>query len=313
MRKLLLTISCITAGLMSAQSQVTLTLQPGAAAGKDAELFSCGPCGYATRNFGNKPDLNAVAWTNNGNKSNIRSLIQFDLSAIPVGAVITDAKLSLYYNSDNQEGSHFSTFFYKNTTVINRVTSNWDESTVTWNNQPSVTTQNQVTLAASTSSTQSYPNINVTALVRDMVSNPSQSFGFRLKMKAEDQFRKLLFASSDHPNAALRPKLVITYTVPPVRLADQTVLQATEDMKLAMVVYPNPVRDEVKVSITTSQSQLATLQISDLSGRMVYRKEMLLNEGMNAMPVPVAEWRRGIYLVSVRSGSTMINEKLVVE
>jgi hypothetical protein len=46
---------------------------------------------------------------------------------------------------------------------------------------------------------------------------------------------------------------------------------------------------------------------------MVYRKEMLLNEGMNAMPVPVAEWRRGIYLVSVRSGSTMINEKLVVE
>ena len=309
MRKLLLTISCIAAGLLSAHSQTTITLQPGAAAGKDAELFSCGPCGYASRNFGNKPDLNAVAWTNNGNKSNIRSLIQFDLSAIPVGAVITDARLSLYYNSDNQEGSHFSTFFYKNTTMINRVTSNWDESTVTWNNQPSVTTANQVTLAASTSSTQSYPNINVTALVQDMVNNPAQSFGFRLKMKAEDQFRKLLFASSDHANAALRPKLVVTYTIPHPKMA------APSDASgmLSWSIAPNPAKDIVNLTVTTSEAASATLSVSDMTGKNIYSQPLEITAGKNVFSVPASEWSRGIYLVTLHYGNKVLNEKLVVD
>ena len=309
MRKLLLTISCIAAGLLSAHSQTTITLQPGAAAGKYAELFSCGPCGYASRNFGNKPDLNAVAWTNNGNKSNIRSLIQFDLSAIPVGAVITDARLSLYYNSDNQEGSHFSTFFYKNTTIINRVTSNWDESTVTWNNQPSVTTLNQVTLAASTSSTQSYPNINVTAMVQDMVNNPAQSFGFRLKMKAEDQFRKLLFASSDHANAALRPKLVVTYTIPHPRLAAST----NSSVMLTWGVAPNPAKDLFNLTITTSQATTATISVRDVTGKNIYSQTLELISGENALAIPAGEWSRGLYLITLESGNTILNEKLILQ
>jgi hypothetical protein len=189
----------------------TLTLQPDPAAGKDAELFSCVPCGYNNKNYGTKKDLNAIAWTNSGNISNIRSLIQFDLSSIPANAVVTSALLSLYYNPSSTEGTHSGT----NTALLQRVTSSWGELTVTWDTQPTTTTVNQATLPSSSSSTQDYPNINVTAMVQEMVTNPSTNFGFMLRQQTETIFRKMIFASSDNVTAALRPKLVVSYyTIP---------------------------------------------------------------------------------------------------
>ena len=88
-------------------AQTTIVLQPGPADGKDAEIFSCVSCGYAGNNYGTKRDLNAIAWTKNGNNSNVRSLIQFDLSGIPANAFINSATLSLYFNPTSEEGKHY--------------------------------------------------------------------------------------------------------------------------------------------------------------------------------------------------------------
>ena len=52
-----------------------------------------------------------------------RGLLKFDLSAIPANATISSATLYLYENG-NKTGQ---------TTYIYRVTSDWTESTVTWN------------------------------------------------------------------------------------------------------------------------------------------------------------------------------------
>jgi hypothetical protein len=49
-------------------------------------------------------------------------------------------------------------------------------------------------------------------LLQDNIDNPNSGFGFLLKLKNETPFRLLAFASSDHPNSALHPKLQITYT-----------------------------------------------------------------------------------------------------
>jgi hypothetical protein len=55
--------------------------------------------------------------------------------------------------------------------------------------------------------------IDVTAMVQGMVTNPSSNYGFMLQLITEQYYRILVFASSDHPNAALHPKLEICYTV----------------------------------------------------------------------------------------------------
>lgn len=207
--KKLLFFFVFTPFIFSAQ---TLTLQPDGVNGKDALLLGCLPCGFATTNYGNHGDVTAAGWTNSSNDSPARSIIEFDLSAIPANAVVTSAFLSLYYNPNATSitAGHQS-LQGSNEALIQRVTSDWDELTITWNNQPATTTSNQVTLPESISSSQNYTDINVTNLVQDMVNNPTSSFGFLLRVVDESPYKKLTFASSDNANSNLRPKLVVNY------------------------------------------------------------------------------------------------------
>jgi len=190
-------------------AQTTITLQPDAAAGKDALLH--GLSSQVNTNFDDNAQLAANAWTFGGTPGVVRSVFAFDLSTIPNGAVVESAFLSLYaYDVDNGFGRH-STRSGSNSCLLQRVTSPWDESTVTWTNQPTSTTENEVVLQMSTSTDQNYLDINVANLVKDMIDNPSTSHGFLLKLQQESFYRLLNFASSDHINSALRPKLVVTF------------------------------------------------------------------------------------------------------
>lgn len=205
-----------TTTCLFSSAQTTVTFQPGAS-GKDAVINNCISCGYSTQNYGNTDELSALAWTNNSAESDSRSLLAFDLTSIPSNAMVTGASLSLYNNpnpsSGNLDGQH-SNMSGSNTSYLRKVTQSWDESTVTWNTQPYTTTSGQLTLPASMSGNQDYTNLNVTALVQDMVTNPSQNFGFMLQLVTESSYRGLIFASGDHPNIALHPRLVITFVVP---------------------------------------------------------------------------------------------------
>jgi len=183
---------------------ILLTKQPGASGGKDAKLESYSP----NSNYGNDVQLYAVAWTINGNPVYTRSVFQFDLSSVPPGSVILSAELNLYYDSTTTNVYHQ---YGQNTGYLQRVTAPWSESTVNWNNQPPATSVNQAVLPTSTSSYQDYLHIDVRDLVRTMVDSPAVNYGFLLKIAAESPYKTLLFCTSDYPNQARRPRLVIKY------------------------------------------------------------------------------------------------------
>lgn len=186
--------------------QYTLTLQPNAEDGIDALIFSLDPDG----NRGVCLELSAVAWTNGGTPVLVRSLFKFDLTAIPNEAVVESAKLSLYSYNSLGNGSH-STFSGSNECYIQRIASNWDELAVTWNNQPSISTVNQVILPESINETQDYLDINVTMLVKDQITN--SNYGFMFKVVTEEHYRQMIFGASDNPDESLHPKLVVFYSV----------------------------------------------------------------------------------------------------
>jgi gliding motility-associated-like protein len=193
-------------------SQTTLILQPGAAAGKDAYVH--GEPRAVNVNYGNNIQFPAKSWTYQGTPGWIKSLVEFDLNSIPANAVISSAALSLYaMDYAAPEGQH-STLSGPNEAWLERITSAWDEFTVTWNTQPATTAANRLSLPASTGVLQDYLNMDVTLHIQDMVSNPSGNFGFMLRLKSDVYYRSLNFCSSDHAKPGLRPKLVITYTVP---------------------------------------------------------------------------------------------------
>ncbi len=154
--------------------------------------------------------LTIAAWTAGGNPYNWRTFIKFDYSAIPVNATILNAKLSLYAAPTPFQGNGVDAHFgSSNACYIQRVTSNWNTATITWNNQPGTVTTNQTIITQSTSSFQNDIDLDVTSLVRDMQINGNNGFGIKLQNEVIYNVRQ--YASSFENNSSIRPKLVITY------------------------------------------------------------------------------------------------------
>jgi Disaggregatase related repeat len=183
--------------------KISKIFQPDGISGKDAMIESIDP----DKNSGNLPVLSAFAWTDTGYFNSARTLLEFDLSVIPVLTKIKSAKLSLYFSAyDNlteQTGD--------NAFSIYRISQEWDKNTVTWNNQPVISNLDSVAVSKSTSVLQSYISIDVTALVQDMVSYPSLGHGFMLKLDQEFPYKLVVLASSRHNDKSKHPKLIVYY------------------------------------------------------------------------------------------------------
>ncbi|MDF1695699.1 MAG: DNRLRE domain-containing protein [Saprospiraceae bacterium] len=189
-----------------------LSLKPDARQGKDAVIWTERP----DQGSPNSNDFQAMGWTwyaFNYNGGIRRSLIEFDLSSIPENAQIVSATMNLYFNPTSAELP--STYGHSqrdgsNRSILSRITSSWNEETVNWNNQPSISSDNQIYVKASDEPDEDY-QIDVKNLVEDMVKNPDESHGFMYKLENEDYYRAMIFASSDHDNQDLHPELIIEY------------------------------------------------------------------------------------------------------
>ncbi len=198
--------------------QSTLVLQPNAAAGEDQLIGSYYP--NTSSGNGSAPELNAMAWTQNGGILNERAMLRFNLSSIPAGSLVISAKLTLYFNPTSANLAQHSQMGGSNAAGLYQITSPWTENTVTWNTQPTYSTSNYALLPADTNPSQNYI-IDVTSMVQSMVNSPATNYGFLLKLLTEQYYRGLTFASSDHPDSTLHPKLEITYGIvtPPSGIA----------------------------------------------------------------------------------------------
>ena len=275
-------------------------LQPGFERGYDAEIFSCIASGYDTTNYGTIQDVCATAWTHSGDTSLVRSLFKFDLSFIPNNYIVTSARLTLYYNPSSAEGQHAS-LSGPNSSVLQRITTNWGENTVTWNTQPQTTTVNQVLIPSTTSSTQNFIDIDVTQLVSDMVSNPSSSYGFLFKQQTEQFYRKLVFASSDHPVDSLHPKLEVC--------VQSTVGVNTSVDDNSFRIYPNPATDKITIEYYRSKVEQVQIKLYSMEGRLLLEKTCKSNE----MQIDVSGFSKGVYIVEIQSeNSGIARQKIVV-
>jgi hypothetical protein len=273
-----------------------LTMQPNAEEGKDALIANCFSCGYFNTNYGASEDFAAAAWTNNGDDSKLRALIDFDWNAIPSNANLYSANLSLFHNPTSLNGQH-SNLSGSNESVIQRVISSWSENTVTWGNQPSTSQVSQVTIPQSYTANQNYTGINVMPLVQDIVDNPNNSFGLLFKISSETAYRRMIFASSDHPNSQLHPKLEVCYT--------STAALVDVDHGFQFTIFPNPTNGTFKV-VTDSINEYR-IDLFDLRGRLVFSsnfKELIL--------VDISQFERSIYLVRLYNGQNFSTKKLVV-
>lgn len=202
-------------------SNDVITLIPGLLDGQDVPVvYNAARSTDATENQNHLNEVSAFGWTYNGATYNLRSFLRFDnMVLIPKNANVVSATLYLYgLNSAisvPQGNSYYpgSPYFGygSNECSILRVLSNWDENTLTWNNQPNTTTRNQSIIPASTSQWNYNAEADVTALVKQYVKHPELNFGVCIKQANEAPYHCIVFGSSEQENVNLRPKLVVTY------------------------------------------------------------------------------------------------------
>ncbi len=186
--------------LLAVSSQATATmikLQPGSA-GKDAYISSDSP----TVNYG---DINSMVVDQRTTIAKY-SLIEFDLSGIPVGATVNSATFGLYL--------HYN--LYTGTKPIDayQVTSSWVENTVDWNSQPTVGA-----IVASTSVTtgkDKWVTWDLRSLTQSWLSG-TPNYGVELRAPSANVIRDFWSSDATTTNMGfemLHPYLEINYEQP---------------------------------------------------------------------------------------------------
>lgn len=196
----------------------TLTLQPDATEGKDAPIENTSP----TSNFGTNTSLGV------GEHATLalidRSLLQFDISAIPAGATINSATLSIWRFFDRSLNARTLRFY--------RLKRAWTEGGVTWNKYDGVsdwqtaggfgvndceqTDIGSLAIGAGSNSgalpSDIQDDISLTAsAVQEWLDGDFANNGLLAKMDTENN-DLWAWRGSDYTTAANRPKLVIEYT-----------------------------------------------------------------------------------------------------
>lgn len=278
----------------------TLILRPDSGVGKDASITK------ETPNTNNGSDENYIcnAWTSGG-AFHQRSLLEFDLSSLPSNAIITSANLALYCNTTSAHTQRHSNYpgspYSSNESTIYRITGSWTESTVTWQNAPTFTSDDSVLIPASTSATQNYTNIDVVAMVNTAwndTGNHSKVVGMLLKLNNETKYRSLIFASSDHPDSTKRPELTITYTLVNDTADSTTGIYTHVTSDVSVNVFPNPSKGLINIDLKNN-SNVVYISIVNSFGSIVYRN--LYNKHTITTPIAIdlTDKPSGAYVINI--------------
>ncbi len=165
---------------------------------------------YPDNNYGDQNYLQSYTWTINGTSVTCRTVMAFDLSEIPQGTTIKNATLSLYY-ADNLTNNIQGFSGGENDLKIELIAESWDADTITWNNQPSVSTTNAVTIPADGNGKIDKPDIDITELIQTMINNSDGNFGVMISQVDETPYRSSFFASTENEVQDKRPILKIEF------------------------------------------------------------------------------------------------------
>jgi hypothetical protein len=209
-------------------------------------------------NFNALPEICASYWSYNS--VNGINTSYFDFKALrslspsinsPTGPIIRILSARLFLTGINTnssipfpQGNAYpggATDVHGNTCYVQRIIQPWNEQTITFNNRPQITSQNFVEIQASTSQwNYNCFSLDVTGIVKDIVSNPTQGYGFYIELIDNHVLRSITFAGFEHPNRSIHPRLEVLFTYLPVQEYTLTIQPGLSDGSDARIMSPNP-------------------------------------------------------------------------
>ena len=132
-----------------------------------------------------------------------RAFVGIDISSIPAGSTVSSATLTLCVVESSGDGQIGST------DEVRRVTAAWGETTITWNNQASVSSTVTGTITVPGTSC---VNVDVTSDVQAWVSGVANN-GWRVSNQ-DAGFGSVDYGTRENSSPSSRPHLEVTYTSP---------------------------------------------------------------------------------------------------
>lgn len=158
----------------------------------------------------NAEEFSAIAWTVDRDPLTLRSILKFDLSAIPENSRVLSAGLSLYANPHPHNGDlvHANSG-PDNAMFISRINGDWSPEDLNWEHMPETNIDGQLAVPHTNDPQLDLPDMDVTTMVSNMLTYGN--YGFMIQLQREERYNSRIFCSSKFGDAARHPKLTLIY------------------------------------------------------------------------------------------------------
>jgi len=172
---------------ITATKKTTLTFHSDTITYTSASRYARVNSFYPTSNWVSQMNcLQANVGTVGGNFLITRGYFTMDLSSLPADtSQIKSTVLVLHSNFDAADpyygGNQGTGAVTNNSFYLSRIISAWNDTTITWYNQPTVSSTDSITVAANGSINQVF-TIDITSLVKKAFALGQANYGFRIRM-----------------------------------------------------------------------------------------------------------------------------------
>ncbi|MCP4460116.1 MAG: DNRLRE domain-containing protein [Cytophagales bacterium] len=266
---------------------------------------------YKHNNYGNDAQL----VVKNASANNTRnSYLKFDLSSITDDLV--GAKLMLKVSNDDAGSTTHELFFVSNDT--------WSESSITSNNSPSLSFTNTYSAVPMIGN---WVEFEVGTLAKTQLDGDKLLSVAITETTTNHYFS---YHSSEASNPADRPRLVYYTSTNDCNATggaqidaggEETESEETEkeeivgecgELSTHFEFYPNPVSDQLTLSVICPDTHLRKLTIYNLQGVRV----MEINDFStisNQLTMDISSLTKGLYIISLESDNGMVDHKILIE
>lgn len=166
-------------------------------------------------------------------------------------------------------------------------------------------------LASAGGNTISEFNLDMTAVIDQVIGNDYEFYGFVMIANNNQKFSK--FYSKEHSNANYRPNLDLTLNPVSNEIPD------IADLKLNLLAYPNPFNPTTTLEFDNPNHKKAQVSLYDIRGRLIRKLENVEVAGEKSRVTWDGKDKNnkkvssGIYFCKVKVGSLSNTQKLVLQ
>jgi hypothetical protein len=269
-----------------------LVLQPGPEEGKDTYICDCSP----DENNPNGP----ITHLYQGQYGSCydRTLIEWNLSALPANATIESAMMELWFNqlwgSESGEMVYYPILEY------------WEETEVTYSAQPAYSHDDSV-VTAWPQQNNSWHGVDVTEFVRMWHDGTYENYGIYCHCQNTVSTSCAEFNSSDVATEDRRPRLTIEYTGQ--MSGDPEGMGALSRLELRQN-YPNPFVRRTRIRYSLDRHCPVHVDVFDALGRRVTGLVSTnAGPGEHEVAWDASDVPSGVYVIRLRAGDREIGTR----